>query len=61
VAYGAVVRLDVDISPPLILDHPAFRRAWYPVAHADELASGPLERSLLGEELVVWSPAPGIV
>ena len=60
-AYGPLVRLDVDISPPLILDHPAFRRAWYPVAHADELAMGPIERSLLGEELVVWSPAPGIV
>lgn len=45
----------------LLLDHPAFRSAWYPVAHAQELAQGPIERSLLGEELVVWSSSPGTV
>ncbi len=48
-------------SPRLVLDHPVFRRYWYPVAHVEELASGPVQRLLLGQELVVWSPAPGIV
>lgn len=44
-----------------LLDHPSFRHFWYPVARADALADGPLARHLLGEELVLWSPAPGIV
>lgn len=44
-----------------LLDHPAFRAFWYPVARADALASGPIARHLLGVELVLWSPAPGIV
>ena len=44
-----------------VLADPAFRRLWYPVARADALVSGPVARQLLGEELVVWSPAPGIV
>ncbi len=45
----------------MLLDHPAFRRFWYPVARADELAERPIARRLLGTELVLWSPAPGIV
>ncbi|MFT3852881.1 MAG: Rieske 2Fe-2S domain-containing protein [Ilumatobacteraceae bacterium] len=44
-----------------LLDQPAFRKLWYPVARADALAGGPIARQLLGEELVIWSPAPGIV
>ncbi|MDY7100837.1 MAG: aromatic ring-hydroxylating dioxygenase subunit alpha [Actinomycetota bacterium] len=44
-----------------LLDDPAFRHFWYPVARADALADGPVTRHLLGEELVLWSPAPGIV
>jgi phenylpropionate dioxygenase-like ring-hydroxylating dioxygenase large terminal subunit len=45
----------------MLLDDPAFRRFWYPVARTDALASGPVARHLLGTELVLWSPAPGIV
>lgn len=48
-------------EPDLILEHPVFRRYWYPVARVDALADGPIARRLLGEELVIWSPAPGIV
>lgn len=44
-----------------LLDDPSFRHYWYPVARASELAEGPVARSLLGTELVLWSPAPGIV
>lgn len=44
-----------------LLDEPVFRRFWFPVAREDALADGPVARHLLGEELVIWSPAPGIV
>lgn len=44
-----------------LLDDPVFRRFWYPVARVDALDDGPIARSLLGEELVIWSVAPGIV
>jgi phenylpropionate dioxygenase-like ring-hydroxylating dioxygenase large terminal subunit len=44
-----------------LLDDPVFRRFWFPVARADALDGGPISRSLLGEELVIWSPAPDIV
>jgi phenylpropionate dioxygenase-like ring-hydroxylating dioxygenase large terminal subunit len=44
-----------------LLDDPAFRHFWFPVARADALADGPIARHLLGTELVLWSPAPGIV
>ena len=44
-----------------VLDDPAFRTLWYPVARADALSDGPIARKLLGEELVLWSSAPGIV
>ena len=43
------------------IDHPVFRHFWYPVARADALGTAPIARHLLGEELVIWSPAPGIV
>jgi phenylpropionate dioxygenase-like ring-hydroxylating dioxygenase large terminal subunit len=48
-------------TPDHLLDHHAFRHLWYPVARADALTDGPIARQLLGEELVIWSPAPGIV
>jgi phenylpropionate dioxygenase-like ring-hydroxylating dioxygenase large terminal subunit len=50
-----------DEATGALLDHPAFRAFWYPVARADALATGPVARHLLGVELVLWSPAPGIV
>lgn len=59
--YRRGVNLVEAASPPLLLEHEAFRRAWYPVAHSDELTTGPIERVLLGEELVLWSPVPGVV
>lgn len=53
--------LAVEKSSEHILDNPAFRHYWYPVARADALTDGPIARSLLGVDLVIWSPAPGIV
>ncbi len=44
-----------------LLDEPCFRHHWFPVARADELTEGPIARLLLGVELVIWSPAPGVV
>lgn len=55
------VATDNLASSAALLDDPAFRRFWYPVARADALADRPIARHLLGEELVLWSPAPGIV
>jgi phenylpropionate dioxygenase-like ring-hydroxylating dioxygenase large terminal subunit len=49
------------VASELVLDDPAFRSFWYPVARADALRDGPIARHLLGVELVLWSPAPGIV
>jgi phenylpropionate dioxygenase-like ring-hydroxylating dioxygenase large terminal subunit len=43
----------------LVTGVPAFRRFWYPVAFAEDLAAGPLARRVLGEDLVVWSTADG--
>jgi len=48
-------------APSELLDDPIFHRFWYPVAREDALDDGPIERLLLGEELVIWSPAPGAV
>ncbi|MET0910521.1 MAG: aromatic ring-hydroxylating dioxygenase subunit alpha [Ilumatobacteraceae bacterium] len=53
--------IPLTTTAALLLDHPVFRRYWYPVARADALVDGPIARHLLGEELVIWSPAPGIV
>jgi phenylpropionate dioxygenase-like ring-hydroxylating dioxygenase large terminal subunit len=43
----------------LVTEVPTFRAFWYPVAFAEDLAAGPLARTLLGEELVVWATADG--
>lgn len=40
---------------------PAFRAFWYPVAFADDLAEGPIARTVLGEQLVIWSSGPDSV
>lgn len=53
--------LAVRSNPDLVLDDPSFRHYWFPLARADALADGPVARSLLGVELVLWSVAPGIV
>lgn len=45
----------------LLLDDLAFRHFWFPVARADALTEGPIQRHVLGVDLVIWSPAPGIV
>ncbi len=42
-----------------VLDVPAFRRFWYPVAFEEDLATGPMARTVLGEQLVVWSTGDG--
>ena len=52
---------ETDRTAPHLLDDPAFRRYWFPLVRTDALADGPVARHLLGEELVVWSPAPGVV
>lgn len=44
-----------------VLDDPKFRHFWFPVARSDALTDGPVQRHLLGVDLVIWSPAPGIV
>lgn len=35
------------------------RNAWYVAAWADELAQGPIERTILGEAVVLWRKADG--
>jgi phenylpropionate dioxygenase-like ring-hydroxylating dioxygenase large terminal subunit len=42
-----------------VTEVPAFRAFWYPVAYAEDLATGPLARTVLGEQLVVWATADG--
>lgn len=42
-----------------VLEVPAFRRFWYPVAFAEDLASGPIARVVLGQQLVVWATGDG--
>ena len=44
-----------------VTQEPQLRRFWYAVGFAEDLAGGPVARRLLGEDLVVWSPAPGEV
>lgn len=53
--------LIVERAEAHLLSNPVFRRYWFPVARVDALADGPIHRDLLGEDLVIWSPAPGIV
>lgn len=45
----------------LVTEVPAFRKFWYAMCFAEDLATGPLARRLLGEDLVLWQPAPGEV
>lgn len=40
---------------------PALRRFWYPVLFVSELSDGPVPVRLLGTDVVVWSPSPGVV
>ncbi|TDT16893.1 isopenicillin N synthase-like dioxygenase [Ilumatobacter fluminis] len=44
----------------LVTDVPAFRNFWYPVAFAEDLADGPIARTVLGERLVVWATDDGV-
>jgi phenylpropionate dioxygenase-like ring-hydroxylating dioxygenase large terminal subunit len=44
----------------LVTQVPAFRRFWYPVTFAEDLASGPLARRVLGEDIVVWATTDGV-
>lgn len=39
--------------------HPVFRRFWYAVCFTDAVGDAPLQRTVLGQDLVVWRPAPG--
>jgi phenylpropionate dioxygenase-like ring-hydroxylating dioxygenase large terminal subunit len=41
--------------------HPALRRHWHAVAGAADVAPGPLGARLLGEDVVVWRAADGVV
>jgi phenylpropionate dioxygenase-like ring-hydroxylating dioxygenase large terminal subunit len=42
-----------------LMNHPIFRRFWYPTLSIAELAAGPRPFTLLGEEMVLWLAAPG--
>ncbi len=42
-------------------DHPALRGYWHAVARSSDLASGPLARTLLGQDVVVWRGPDGAV
>lgn len=37
-----------------IMDHPVFRRFWYPTLRIDDLRDGPKPFTLLGENVVLW-------
>jgi len=41
------------------LSDPVWRRFWYPLAFAEDLAAGPVARALLGERLVLWDAGGG--
>ncbi len=43
------------------LSAPVWHRFWYPVAFADEVANGPIARTVLGERLVLWDALNGAV
>lgn len=42
-----------------VMQHPVFRRFWYPTVALSELAAGPKPFTLLGEKLVLWLDARG--
>jgi phenylpropionate dioxygenase-like ring-hydroxylating dioxygenase large terminal subunit len=44
----------------LVTEVPAFRAFWYPVAFVEDLATGPLARRVLGEDIVIWATADGV-
>ena len=41
------------------MNHPVFRRFWYPIIELSALAAGPHAFTLLGQELVLWLQADG--
>jgi phenylpropionate dioxygenase-like ring-hydroxylating dioxygenase large terminal subunit len=43
----------------LLMQHPVFRRFWYPTLAISELRSGPKAFTLLGEDLVLWMQEDG--
>ena len=42
----------------VLSEHPVFRRFWYAVCFDTDVTDSPLQRTLLGQELVVWRPEP---
>ena len=51
----------IIVGGMLVTSEPHLRPFWYPVAFVEDLERGPLARTLLGEDLVIWSPANGDV
>jgi phenylpropionate dioxygenase-like ring-hydroxylating dioxygenase large terminal subunit len=49
------------LSTTALVDNPALHGHWYAVAQGVELAKGPLQRMLLGQQLVVWRGPDGVV
>jgi phenylpropionate dioxygenase-like ring-hydroxylating dioxygenase large terminal subunit len=43
----------------LVMQHPVFRRFWYPTLALEDLRSGPKPFRLLGQDLVLWRNAAG--
>jgi phenylpropionate dioxygenase-like ring-hydroxylating dioxygenase large terminal subunit len=43
------------------LSAPVWQRFWYPVSFVEEIANGPIARTLLGERLVLWDAQNGEV
>ena len=43
----------------VLSEHPVFRRFWYAACFTSEVDDGPVERTVLGSELVLWRPEPG--
>jgi nitrite reductase/ring-hydroxylating ferredoxin subunit len=44
----------------LLTREPALRRYWYPVTFTRSLDAGPLPRTVLGEDIVVWQTSEGV-
>lgn len=42
-----------------LMQHPVFRRFWYPTLNLDDLRSGPKPFTLLGENIVLWLDGAG--
>ena len=43
----------------VLSEHPVFRRFWYATGFAAAIDAGPVKRTVLGVDLVLWRPAPG--